>query len=300
MKTFAASEGRAPTKSTKGTHFLYFLLVLILPFSSPSLAQPEMDRDVMLDPPALDNAEGFDSMAEIMREGLGAFQNPALGPITRQRGLDLAVQTLEMSGITIMDTHGVEVTKKMFDDGLKMRHDIIAVADRVIKSGEATDELMAHALGVAALQKAKIDTLMTLARWTRIYEPNKRNAKYLERNIRAPFLPLAPYRTPHEEIRTGEIAEGECFIVLKEIHGIKAQLIPELIPVWIEPWYERRRIVGYEVVWRIQWMPAEWVKRLSTCRIDGELIHKDHQKIIHEPLMLDLWGFFGKSKRGRH
>ena len=81
---------------------------------------------------------------------------------------------------------------------------------------------------------------------------------------------------------------------MKEIQGVKAKLIPELIPVWIEPWFERRRIVGFRVVWRLQFMPAEWVKRLSTCKIDGRLEHDDHQTIVYEPLLLDLWRFYGK------
>ena len=181
------------------------------------------------------------------------------------------------------------------EEGIGGGHRSLQRAGR-LESGDPSDEVGRALLDAKAFLEAEVDMLQTLAAWTITVNPGTPEAEVLaKRNIRAPFIPHAPLRSPKKDIRTGVIENGECFILLKEMHGIKARLIAEIIPVWVEPWYARRRIVGHRIVWRLEFVPAEFIKKLTTCKGRGKLVHDVHQEAVLEPKLLNFWRFYGKG-----
>jgi len=113
------------------------------------------------------------------------------------------------------------------------------------------------------------------------------------RQVRSPFFIGAPSRTIQEQVivQDGPIAAGECSVVLKEIQGAKAVVRPVLIPIWVEPWYARARIVGFKTVWVWEFILAEFLKTISFCN-QGGLITKDVDiQIVLERQLLHPWSF---------
>ncbi len=252
-------------------------------------------EEVRLMPPDFTDEPGRDSMPKIIDQALTALQRHD-GPNTQLQAIGNVLRALHMSGIVIMPTAGVPETEAMFRADLGQRQRVVQTFQGRLESGDPSDEVGRALLDAKAFLEAEVDMLQTLAAWTITVNPGTPEAEVLaEHNIRAPFIPYAPLRSPKKDIRTGVIENGECFIVLKEMHGIKARLIAEIIPVWIEPWYARRHIVGHRIVWRLEFVPAEFVKKLTTCNERGKLVHDVYQEEVLEPKLLNFWRFYGKG-----
>jgi hypothetical protein len=119
------------------------------------------------------------------------------------------------------------------------------------------------------------------------------------RQVRSPF-PLILGSTsaiPDEQvILTGPLRDGECAAVVKEIQGIKVVVTPRRIPVWVEPWFARARIVGFKTVWTWEFVPAEFIKTLGFCNQNGHIaLETIDTTVIQERQLLHFWRFIHKE-----
>lgn len=116
------------------------------------------------------------------------------------------------------------------------------------------------------------------------------------REIRSPFFQHAPFTTPQENIIVPEsIATGYCTVIIKEIQGIKSIVRPTLVPIWQEPWTSMAQIIGYHVVWVIDFVPAEFVKSLKYCNIKGSIVFDYDIDVIIERELTHFWKFLPKG-----
>lgn len=112
------------------------------------------------------------------------------------------------------------------------------------------------------------------------------------REIRSPYFQYAPYITPQENIIVpSAIANGECAVVIKEIQGIKSIVRPTVIPIWQEPWTSRATIIGYNAIWVVDFVPAEFVKNLNYCNINGQISFDYNINVIVERQLTHFWKF---------
>jgi len=116
------------------------------------------------------------------------------------------------------------------------------------------------------------------------------------REIRSPYSPLSWYPTynvPQENIIVpdGPLAKGDCTTIVKEIQGVKAIQRPIIIPIWQEPWTSRATIIGWQTVWVVDFVPAEFVKNLNFCNVDGRIIFDYDINVIIERQLTHFWKF---------
>ena len=121
--------------------------------------------------------------------------------------------------------------------------------------------------------------------------------KGFAREIRSPFFINAPFTTPQENIMVLEgLWKGECTAIVKEIQGVKVIVRPTFEPIWQEPWYARAKMIGWQVVWVLEFIPAEFVKTISYCNVDGKSITMDYDiDIIVERELTHFWRFLDKG-----
>ena len=113
------------------------------------------------------------------------------------------------------------------------------------------------------------------------------------REIRSPFYQYAPHITPQENIIVPDaIANGECSVVIKEIQGIKSIVRPTQIPIWQEPWTSRSQIIGFDTIWVVDFVPAEFVKNLNFCNVGGNIVFDYEINVIIERQLTHFWKFF--------
>ena len=66
----------------------------------------------------------------------------------------------------------------------------------------------------------------------------------------------------HESTFQGTLNAGGSAFVLKEFMGLKSILVCRAIPIWQEPWYSRRRIIGYKRIYYLKLIPCEYLKSI--------------------------------------
>jgi hypothetical protein len=115
--------------------------------------------------------------------------------------------------------------------------------------------------------------------------------------VRSPFyIGAATSNIIQEQVIVPDaIGEGDCVVVLKEIQGVKAVVRRKLIPIWVEPWFARARIVGYRVVWVWEFIPAEFLKTISYCNAGGSVVQDVNIRVVIERQLLHFWSFLNKN-----
>ena len=115
------------------------------------------------------------------------------------------------------------------------------------------------------------------------------------REIRSPYAINTQYLTsfgPHENIISlGPIGAGECSTIVKEIQGVKAIQRAVKIPIWQEPWTSRANIIGFNTVWVVDFIPAEFVKSLNYCNNAGTIDLDYKIDVIIERELTHFWKF---------
>lgn len=115
------------------------------------------------------------------------------------------------------------------------------------------------------------------------------------REIRSPYSITADYApafSPNENIiALDAMAPGECSTIVKEIQGVKSILRPVIIPIWQEPWESRAQIIGYQTIWVVDFVPAEFVKSLNYCNDAGTITFDYDINVIIERELLHFWKF---------
>ncbi len=123
------------------------------------------------------------------------------------------------------------------------------------------------------------------------------------REIRSPYTPITAYPqgfVQSENVITlaGPIKNGECSVVIKEIQGIKSIMRAVKIPIWQEPWTSRAGIIGYNTVWVVDFVPAEFVKNLNFCNANGSIQMDYEINVIIERQLLHFWKYLPAGYMG--
>ncbi len=120
------------------------------------------------------------------------------------------------------------------------------------------------------------------------------------RQVRGPFIiaDAGAEGIQEQVIAPDSIAPGDCAVVVKEVQGVKAVIRPVLIPIWVEPWFARASIVGFQTVWVWEFIPAEFIKSISYCNNAGIITETVQIRTIIERELLQFWSFPRKEISG--
>lgn len=105
------------------------------------------------------------------------------------------------------------------------------------------------------------------------------------------IIPTTPFAPNENIISLGPMAGGECSTIVKEIQGVKAIQRPVIIPIWQEPWTSRASIIGFNTVWVVDFVPAEFVKSLNYCNIGGSMTFDYTIDVIIERELTHFWKY---------
>ncbi len=249
-------------------------------------------------PPAFPDNQNWDSMGRILAQQRRIVtENPDNELVGK--AASIIWQTHHMSGLVVLPTPGVDETVAMHRDHIAQLEESVQVLDKRLQREPHLGGAPAQSvLDVKVSLEAELDWIQTVGLWTAEAPPDSPRAKILQkRQLRSFFIPLPipALQGPDEVVTKDVIGVCESMVVVKEIQGMKARLIAKLLPVWIEPWFARRRIVGTRIVWCVEWVPAQFIKKIITSKECCELKHDVHTEIIEHPELLDFWRFFPKG-----
>jgi hypothetical protein len=116
--------------------------------------------------------------------------------------------------------------------------------------------------------------------------------------LRSPFVP--PWlRRMEEDVRvTDPIPPKYCVVVFKETKGLMLRLHFERIIVVTDPWvttfgFPRGTPVP---IWRLEWVPAEYVKEWNICNVGNGVIKKTVTQRVKQDIPLNFfWRFYPKD-----
>lgn len=115
------------------------------------------------------------------------------------------------------------------------------------------------------------------------------------REVRSPYVTQTfyPHGFAQEEniITTDTLKKNECTVIVKEIQGQKSIMRPVQIPIWQEPWTSRATIIGFTTVWVVDFIPAEFVKNLNFCNVDGVITFDYDINVIIERELTHFWKY---------
>jgi len=120
--------------------------------------------------------------------------------------------------------------------------------------------------------------------------------------VASPFLPLPPFgapdsRAPKEAQASRSIPPGGAFLAVKEVFGLKLRLWYTNIPIWVEPWYPRRRIVGFRKIWQLRWVPCEYIKSIISNSDNYQVQPPTFNAVEYcDSRLLSYWRWFSPAK----
>jgi len=85
------------------------------------------------------------------------------------------------------------------------------------------------------------------------------------------------------------MANGEYTAILKETQGVQVVVRKTVIPIWVEPWYERAQIVGFQTVWVWEFVPAEFLKTISLCNSGGQIVQSVNMETVRDRSLMNMW-----------
>ena len=281
------------------------LLLLLVALPVPAMGQDEKEAQKQereapqIQPPEFPPDENWDSMPRILEEQRRIVSRSSnLELVGRAAGI--IWQTHHMSGLVVLPTAGVEETFEMHRNHVQQLEVSIRVLDERLGRGPQLPAAAAQSvLEVKVSLEAEIDWTQTIGRWTAEIRPNTPQAKHLQkRQLRSPFIPIPILKThgPEEVVTEDVIGINECMVVVKEIQGMKVRLVAKLLPIWIEPWFSRRKIVGFKIVWCVEYVPAQFIKKIITCNdCCNKIKNEVFTEIIEHPELLNFWRYFKKG-----
>lgn len=95
----------------------------------------------------------------------------------------------------------------------------------------------------------------------------------------------------------GTIPPGGSHVVTKEFLGLRASLVCRPVPIWVEPWYARRRIIGYRRVYYIQYIPCEYIKSIIYTDAHDSVDVDVHVTKQCDRELLSFWAYPGRLLR---
>lgn len=238
----------------------------------------------------------WDAMAVIQKELEGILGNVSLhGPARLNKVVERAWQMLHM-GPFILPTPEVKDTYKIFNGHLKAFKRFVKLLDKCSCMPEIPNESAERLIDIKVSLETEIEVLERFGKLTRTLDPNSKEAKKLAgQTIRSFSQPYPKNYQPQEMVKSDVIGANQCQVVLKEFHGMILKIQCKIIPIWVEPWYSRAKIVGYKKIWYIEYVPAEFIKRIVTCYTgcaDDPIKRYVYKDIIEEPELNNFQYYF--------
>lgn len=119
----------------------------------------------------------------------------------------------------------------------------------------------------------------------------------IKANLNGHLVPFPRFGSPHkpiERMTSGQVPADGAFVVLKEFFGLRFRLRWRWVPVWQEPWFPRRRIVGYRRRLSLRLVPCEYLKSIVYERSEpgGRVTPNVVVKNWCDHSLLHFWRFF--------
>jgi len=317
-RRFLATAGAIAAASTSGC----------LGGNVPSGLIPPKDRGVAL--PASGTAAAQEQPADVMGEKVNqaaqTLQRTGQGTEVYEAAITEGLEGLFLSNLAVLPTQGVEETETLFAEWLSHEDTFESALDIHI-SDVGTSQSKSTALGGRNFLQVTTEAMQVIGEQTKACDPanpeqcnqisqeddpqaGNENTQQVQsatvidvsqfegfaREVRAPFFlgwnVFGTRRTPSEEvIETEDLWPGECQGVLKETKGVKVVVRPVRVPIWVEPWRARRRIVGTRLIWIWEFVPAEFIKTISVCNENGKLNRTVDMEIVLEPGLTHFWRY---------
>jgi len=113
--------------------------------------------------------------------------------------------------------------------------------------------------------------------------------------LRSPFVPGWTNRWDEDVQVTEPIANGECAVVFKETKGLMLRLYYDRVITVSDPWATPQLPRGTKIpVWRMEWVPSEYVKTFNLCNQGGRVVKTVAQQVVQDVPLKYFWRFYGK------
>ncbi len=134
--------------------------------------------------------------------------------------------------------------------------------------------------------------LQSLNEMPQLVDPSLPDGAF-QRLVSAPHSLLGAdgFADPAEETLTpGVITKNQCAVVVKELRGVAAVVRPAAVSIWKNPWKKNAAVIGSQVVWVYEFVPAEHIKTINTCLNNkSEQTQTITQKVVLDRGALLLW-----------
>jgi hypothetical protein len=111
-----------------------------------------------------------------------------------------------------------------------------------------------------------------------------------------PFLHRQRSLSPVEYVDKCTLSDTDSCVIMKELFGLKLRLYYTYVPLWQEPWYSRRRIIGWRPVWHMRWLPCEYIKSIVYTKDDSDPNMLNNPTITRkefcDPSLLTYWHWY--------
>ena len=263
-------------------------------------------------------------MTDKVNQALGVLGDPASGPDVTEEAVQEIYDALFTSNLVILPTKNntQQDTTDIFNEWRQLVDQAIAGLDGHATGGgaaagdaleasdflqlvrEMTDEL---ALRTQSCNPADLGTgnpgcgLIEQTDQMPPIEDDVLGPSQFQRIVRGPF-PIVGHPDPdfprETAIPVDALSSGQCAPVVKELFGVAAVLRPTEVPVWIEPWTARARIIGFRTVWVWEFVPAEHIKTIEYCNSGGSLTQEIDSIVVLDRGALAFWSGLYETVHG--
>ena len=111
--------------------------------------------------------------------------------------------------------------------------------------------------------------------------------------LRGPFLPR-PTTWWQETVEVvPPLAWGECAVVFKETKGLMLKVCYDRIITVSDPWATPQLPRGTQIpVWRMEWVPSEYVKTFNYCNNEGKVTNTVDMKVVQDTPLKYFWTYY--------
>jgi hypothetical protein len=111
--------------------------------------------------------------------------------------------------------------------------------------------------------------------------------------LRSPFLPRWGNVWDEEVQVTDPIGRFECAVVFKETRGLMLRLYFDRVITVSDPWATPQQPRGTLIpVWRMEWVPSEYVKTFNYCNVDGKVVNSVDMRVVQDVPLKYFWRFY--------
>lgn len=252
-----------------------------------------------------------------LQDAINTLLNPNGGEGLQQQAVDQVMESLFTSNLVILPTAGTPLEDMGVSEHEQMLQGAIDalnqhITDPLLGTPETKEpawdarnflQLMQEALQVVGQQTDQCDPANLRDPGCQQLLADDEGGVDIDnvfpgfsRQVRSPFFIGAQSDRIQEEVIVPDaIGLDECVIILKEIQGVKAVVRKKLIPIWVEPWFARATIVGFQEVWVWEFVPAEFLKTISYCNVGGAVVQNVDTTVVLERELLHFWSYLNKD-----